>query len=88
MIFNEISSFETEYKRFLGITIGETNSGPRVFLLRLTSRESGEMLQVCILTGGCHGTLSEQRHVVRNLYLKGIFKPDRYFLTAGTYVRL
>ena len=49
--------------------------------------EPGETLGVFILTGGCYGTLSEQKHVVKNLYSKGIFKPDRYvFLTAGTYV--
>ena len=49
--------------------------------------ESGETLGVFILTGGCYGTLSEQKHVVKNLYSKGNFKPGRYFfLTAGTYV--
>ena len=44
----------------------------------LTS-ESGETLGVFVLTEGCQGTLSEQKHVVKNLYSKGIFKPDRYF---------
>ena len=39
--------------------------------------ESGKTLGVFILTGGCYGTLSEQKHVVKNLYSKGIFKPDR-----------
>ena len=49
--------------------------------------ESGKTLGILILTGCCYGTLSEQKHVVKNLYSKGIFKPDRFFffLTAGTY---
>ena len=42
--------------------------------------ESGETLGVFILTGVRKGTLSEQRHVVKNLYSKEIFKPDRYFV--------
>ena len=87
MIFNEISSFETEYKRFLGMSFGKRILVQGYFFSDFLTSESGETLGVFILNGSCHGTLSEQKDVVKNLYSKGIFKPDRYFfLTAGTYV--
>ena len=40
MILNKISSFGTEYERVLRHVIWETNSGPRVFLRRLSLRVS------------------------------------------------
>ena len=87
MIFDEISSFETEYKRFLGMSFGKRILVQWYFFSDFFTSESEETLGVFILTGCCHGTLSEQKHVVKNLYSKGIFKTDRYFfLTAGTYV--
>ena len=81
MILNEISSFETEYERVLRHVIWETNSGPMVFSSQtFFTSESGKTLGVLILTGCCYGTLSEQKHVVKNLYSKGIFEPDHYFI--------
>ena len=79
MIFNKISSFETEYKRLLGMSFGKLILVQGYFFSDILTSESGETLGVFILTGGCHGTLSGQKHVVKNLYSKGIFKPDRFF---------
>ena len=64
---------------FLGMSFGKRILIQRYFFSDFLTSESGETLGVFVLTGGCHGTLSEQKHVVKNLYSKGIFKPDRYF---------
>ena len=66
-------------KEFLACHLGNEFWSKGISSQTFFTSESGETLGVFILTGGCYGTLSEQKHVVKNLYSKGSFKPDHYF---------